>query len=240
MMKRAAEALRRQDWAAIVIEFLLVVTGVLFAFQISQWASGRDDRRIREESVERLLHEAEQDVAILQELVTDQKEQVLDKMLVAAANLRNPSPPAQIVDDFRAGIARSAVMPKPPAPDSVYQELIASGRFGATGDTRMRDAVSAYASAMKYLDQAIDYARMGTTRPLESDSIKVTYDPSSERHRRVDIDFSELAADQAVQNQFLARLSVQQFVIDNYGTALNAAKLMCQEVARVAGKPCRP
>lgn len=240
MMKRAAEALRRQDWAAIVIEFLLVVVGVLLAFQISQWASGRNDQRVREESVERLLHEAEQDVASLRDLVAHQKSPILANMTVTASNLRNPAPKPEIADDMRAGIGASSVLPKPIAPDSVYQELIASGRFGEIGDVKMRDAVSSYASMMKYLDQAIDYARQGTSRPWQSDAVHIAYDANAPRMRRVEVDFRKLAVDREAQDQFLGRLASQQFVVGNYEEALKAAEAMCREVARVAGKPCRP
>jgi len=240
MMKRAVEALERQDWAAVVIEFLMVVAGVLLAFQISEWASGRNDRRVRAESVERLLHESEQDVASLRELITEQKSSILANMNVTVANLRDPAPSPEVAEAMRAGIGASAVLPKPIAPDSVYRELIASGRFGEIGDVKMRDAVSNYASMMSYLDQAIDYARQGTSRPWETDSIHFAYDAKAPRKRRVEVDFRKLSADRPAQDQFFGRLGSQQFVVNNYDEALKAAEAMCREVARVAGKPCRP
>lgn len=240
MMKRAAEALRRQDWTAISIEFVLVVVGVLLAFQISQWSAGRDEERIRKDSIGRLLRESEQDVAVLEDQHRFQKKFILENMRIAAENLNNPSPPEEIRQKMIDGISGSAVMPKPPAPDTVYNELIASGRFGAIGDTAMRDAVSNYASMMKYLLQGIDYARMGLSGGLGSAAIHPTYDPTSERYRRVEIDFKQFSTDRAAQDKFLTRLSLQRFNEGNTKETLEAARMMCAEVARVAGSTCQP
>ena len=63
IVKRVAEALRRQDWAAVAIEFLLILMGILLAFQINEWASEREARAQRAAATERLLGEAEETVA---------------------------------------------------------------------------------------------------------------------------------------------------------------------------------
>lgn len=240
MMKRAAEALKRQDWAAIIIEFLLVVIGVLLAFQISEWAAGREDRRVRAESVERLLHESEQDVARLRDIMTPSKTLLLPNMKIAAANLTNPNPTPKIAEIMRDSILGSAVLPKPDAPDTVYRELVASGRFGEIGDVRMRDAVSDYASALSYLNQAVDYARDGISRQWDGDTVHFAYGSATPGVRRVDVDFRKLSTNRTAQDQFIGRLGSQQFVINNYNNALLAAEVMCREVARVAGRPCQP
>ena len=36
-MRRVADALRRQEWTTILIEFVLVIAGVLIALQLDQW-----------------------------------------------------------------------------------------------------------------------------------------------------------------------------------------------------------
>jgi hypothetical protein len=239
IMNRIGQALKRQDWTLVTIEFVLVVAGVLLAFLIGDWAAGRSERAVRRESVDRLLHESEQDVGNLREMLKTQRTDVLAPMRVVAANLRNPSPAPSIAAEMISGITRSSVLPKPLAPDSVYRELIASGRFGELGDVRMRDAVSNYASQMAYLDQAIDYARMGLPRTWSGDAVHFAYDASHDR-RRNDVDFRKFAADRSVEDQFLTRLASQEFLVRNYTGALEAAEAMCREVARVAGRPCRP
>jgi len=69
IVKRFADALRRQDWAMVAIEFALVVVGVLLAFQINEWANERASDGERQLSAERLLEEAELDVAYIRQAV---------------------------------------------------------------------------------------------------------------------------------------------------------------------------
>lgn len=49
-MRRIADALRRQEWATILIEFVLVIVGVLVALQLDQWkdslAESAEERRL--------------------------------------------------------------------------------------------------------------------------------------------------------------------------------------------------
>ena len=239
ILQRLKAAFARQDWFAVAIECLLVVVGVLLGFQISEWASGRNERTVRREAIERLLHEAEQDVANLRELSTDHEQSVVAVMRRAAALMHNPTPTPAEAAVIRDAFARSRRLPKPFAPDSVYRELIASGRFGEIGDVAMRDAVSNFASSLAYLNQAIDYTRSTMTDELDGKVIKVRYNPASQRLSRTEVDFVRLAEDSQLQGTFLTRLSNQIFVVSNYAETLAAAEKMCREVARVARKPCR-
>ena len=49
-MRRVADALRRQEWTTILIEFVLVIAGVLIALQLDQWkdalAENAEERRL--------------------------------------------------------------------------------------------------------------------------------------------------------------------------------------------------
>lgn len=41
ILRRLADSFRRQDWFAVMIEFVLVVAGILPALQISNWNEAR-------------------------------------------------------------------------------------------------------------------------------------------------------------------------------------------------------
>ena len=57
ILARISKALREQNWLAIAIEFLIVILGVLLAFQISQYAENRTEIRRAEDLLQ--LVEAE-------------------------------------------------------------------------------------------------------------------------------------------------------------------------------------
>ena len=42
--RRIKEHVRAQNWFAVGVDFLIVVVGILLAFQITEWAQGRSDR----------------------------------------------------------------------------------------------------------------------------------------------------------------------------------------------------
>lgn len=57
ILRRIASAFRRQDWYAVVIEFLLVVAGVLVALQLDTWAQRQADKQAYEAALQRLRGE---------------------------------------------------------------------------------------------------------------------------------------------------------------------------------------
>ena len=44
-LRRINEHVRTQNWIAVFLDFTIVVTGILIAFQITNWNEARQDRR---------------------------------------------------------------------------------------------------------------------------------------------------------------------------------------------------
>lgn len=55
LLKRLTAQFARRDWAAIAIEFDIVVAGVYGAFELDRWRESESERRINERFIE-LLH----------------------------------------------------------------------------------------------------------------------------------------------------------------------------------------
>ena len=49
ILRRLASAIRRQDWLAVLIEFVIVVTGIVVAIQLDNWNEARKDRILEEQ-----------------------------------------------------------------------------------------------------------------------------------------------------------------------------------------------
>jgi len=54
ILRRVIEHFRKQEWTAIFLDFLIVVAGILIAFQITELNAARRDRAIEREYLERL------------------------------------------------------------------------------------------------------------------------------------------------------------------------------------------
>ncbi len=49
LLRRVTEHVRNQNWFAVFIDFIIVVAGILIAFQITEWNEARQDRAIEED-----------------------------------------------------------------------------------------------------------------------------------------------------------------------------------------------
>ncbi len=45
LLRRMIDHVRKQEWTAVILDFMIVVTGILIAFQITNWSETRADRR---------------------------------------------------------------------------------------------------------------------------------------------------------------------------------------------------
>ena len=57
-----AKSISKQDWSVVFIELLVVIIGLVLAFQIGRWWEERDDRAHEQEYITRLITEVEDDM----------------------------------------------------------------------------------------------------------------------------------------------------------------------------------
>ena len=55
ILRRLAEAIKRQDWFVVLLEFLIVVTGIFGGLQVDDWNKLRQDRALERQYLARLL-----------------------------------------------------------------------------------------------------------------------------------------------------------------------------------------
>ena len=66
LLRRLMQHVRDQNWFAVGLDFIIVVSGVLFAFQISTWAAAHEQREDARESLALILRDLEADGAQLE------------------------------------------------------------------------------------------------------------------------------------------------------------------------------
>ncbi len=65
LLRLLSSHVQNQNWAAIVLEFLIVVFGVYVGLQVQDWSDEREDRRAEYAAVERLIVEYESNLQLL-------------------------------------------------------------------------------------------------------------------------------------------------------------------------------
>ena len=162
ILRRVIAHFRKQEWTAIVLDFLIVVVGILLAFQITTWNEARADRQkearylgqliedlradlveidsvqrtaeIRMAAIEAILEFA--DVEPLRTLTFDGKEVIFD-----------PVPAFESKDPYEANSQLTNI----PALDGsrhTFQALLSTGDFGLIRNPVLAREIQTYYSSM--------------------------------------------------------------------------------------------
>lgn len=237
IVKHVTESLRRQDWVAVAIEFLLVVVGVLLAFQIDEWASEREARAERQAAALRLLFEAEEDVAYFRQSV-EQRQSLVSEFSYALDQIQKES--GRTADRIRmqSGLTRGFYLVAPTPPSSVYDDIVAAGLLGEIGDPQLRSAIGKYRAELSHLSKLIDYVRQTVPSLEEQAALRYVYDATGPRPARLDVDFAALERDSGLQSSLVLLNDRQAFILRAWRSTLHAAEAMCRELGRHAERRC--
>lgn len=145
ILRRISTAIRKQDWFAVVIEFVIVVAGVLFAFQVSESASRQSERAYARDTMVRLereLHEIE--------AVRDYSESFLTRKIESIAETRplimgNIEAEGLTLEQCIA-LANSHLIDRPADAAPTLSEVMQSGVLTSLDNEALRLALMRFAS----------------------------------------------------------------------------------------------
>jgi hypothetical protein len=63
ILRRLSEHLKAQNWTAVTLEFVIVMTGVVIGFQVTAWNAARQDRDLERSYYRQLIVDLEADTA---------------------------------------------------------------------------------------------------------------------------------------------------------------------------------
>ncbi|MHA6287639.1 hypothetical protein [Maricaulis sp. CAU 1757] len=241
ILARITHAIRTQNWFAVVLEFVIVIAGVVIGFQIAQWADDRAAAERREAALERLHGEAEQVVAYHQRHVRLHEDMNALRTEAIERLIANDWADADR-GDMAQGLNSVGILPAAYPPRSVYDELISNGEFAQLGSPELRGAIGHYQSQLTFLQAQIDYIRMRIEDPLVvgQPGARVVYRPGTVRERRWEFDYETLSRDEAFIQRLLLGNNAQRAVTDWTRETLEAAQAMCDALADTTRRPCQP
>lgn len=144
ILRRFAEALKQQNWAAIAIEFVLLVLGVFLGIQVANWNEDRATARRAEVFTERLrgdLREEawgyEMQVGYYSDVAAHGR-----RALGALAGRESMSDDALLVAAYRATQYNGNIRRR-----ATYDELTSRGEIGLVTDPALRDLAQRVYSA---------------------------------------------------------------------------------------------
>lgn len=235
IVKRMLVSLRRQDWAMVVIEFILVVAGVLFAFQINEWAAERASEEARQQASERLLEEVERNVTYIRQATTYEEGNVNALRAVIKrvdAGCGTPAADAGMMSKLVS--ARSMVALAPPS--SVYDDLVSSGELNRIGDERVRAAIGRFRSTLSFEERMRQ--QLQTKLPAFEQIGAFRYAIDANGRLSMHVDFAALKRD-TLARKIVALTAENHRILAMLRTrALRDSERMCLALGESVGRPC--
>lgn len=128
ILTRLANAVRTQNWFTVLIEFSIVVAGVLVALQVDQWQTNQTNANQEKIYVARLLAEA-QSVKTKAESYLSLHTQIRDSALELVQRIENPAYCVSDKVDATSRLSTFGDFPPPNFAFSSVNELITSGKM---------------------------------------------------------------------------------------------------------------
>ena len=137
LLRRVIAHVRKQEWTAVALDFLIVVAGILLAFQITAWSEARGDRLAEQRFLVQLHEDIERAEAMAQ-VALDRRLERAALVLEAAGILLDPSQPPVLEPEPCKSIMSSSIFAVPIGRLGSFEELVASGRIAIIGDEALR------------------------------------------------------------------------------------------------------
>jgi len=159
ILRRVTEHVKDQNWFAVLLDFLIVVVGILIAFQITEWNEDRINGENRERYIEELIKDLELAVAEIDETIAHAQMRVDAGHYLFGGGDEPPVTPTfrRMTKMFDVPNAEDTI-PTMQLPlifsmarmidehGAVYQELVSTGNIGVLRDPDLVRALSEYYS----------------------------------------------------------------------------------------------
>lgn len=143
ILRRLARSLREQNWTAIAIEFVLLVAGVFFGIQVSNWNDSLREAARGKEYLVRIEADLAADMQSMQDHRAFWKQVVAYGRSAIHHAETGAMPEGSAWKTVLAFYQASQLYPYIPL-DATYQEMRNAGDLGLIGDQQLRAALAAY------------------------------------------------------------------------------------------------
>lgn len=142
LLRRITEHVKNQNWFAVFIDFVIVVIGILIAFQITEWNEARAERQREIVLLERLHNDFEKITAWLDDAMVFVNSAPADTswLIEQIRADRKPDLGAQFIRAAQASIYLRAISEQ----SATYLELVATGTLSKISNPELREALGNY------------------------------------------------------------------------------------------------
>jgi hypothetical protein len=146
LLRRVIEHVKTQNWTAVALDFLIVVVGILIAFQITEWSEARND--LAKEKVYLARLDSEMDV-ILDRLQTGleiakESSEGAEYLISLAASETALVLDNQDREKVRRALRNLRAGRVPAGSPAAFRQMVSNGELTLLRNEELRDALFAY------------------------------------------------------------------------------------------------
>lgn len=152
ILRRVLEHVKDQNWAAIVLDFVIVVAGVFIGFQLSNWNAERLARNEADDLLQRMITEVEEarvDMADYRTIHAD----ILDMALGLSVRLQEVEECRAMDDEMKQLILAVGDFPPPRFSLATASEAIETGALSVIGYADVRNEARRIIDEMTFVDR---------------------------------------------------------------------------------------
>ena len=128
MLKRIASNVRQHDWFAVGVEVLVVMIGLMLAFQLDRWRESVVERRQEQTHINRLIADVETDIPAIEYAIALQslRLELVDLLMNVAQD------PAAVIDEpivFLGSVNQAAYTYTPVLTSHTFENLRSTGEL---------------------------------------------------------------------------------------------------------------
>jgi len=143
IIRRMAQFIRQHDWLAVVVEILVVIVGLMLAFQLDRWWEERGERVQEAEYVERLISDIESDVPEIEYAISLAELRLeMGDLLITASRDTEAAVAAPIL--FLAAVRQAGFTYTPKLNSHTFEDLRSTGNMRLLLDLEIKDGLYDY------------------------------------------------------------------------------------------------
>ena len=143
ILARIANAIRTQNWFAVALEFVIVISGVVIGFQVTAWNEVRSERVLEYRYLERLHDAVTADQIEFDDAANLASERAAQVRAIIRA-IEGPDNVTAEPADFIRSVITAAYTYTPPVDRVAFDELTTRGDIAILRNEDLRAAIAAY------------------------------------------------------------------------------------------------
>jgi hypothetical protein len=150
ILKRVSEAIRRQDWVAVLLEFLILVVGIFLGLQATSWNEERQRQSSRLETLNLLQDETLANLGRIDRRNRYYEERIAQLTVVVGAVASGQLDPGSNAD-FERGLAQIQFFAPVAIHDAAFVALQESGAIAELNDKALLIELADYRASVDWI-----------------------------------------------------------------------------------------